>query len=69
MESDCKWKSKRVLRARAALMNAKRGCKQPVNLPPSAGPSTEEHESSALLSTMDDSIQLPSITPDDVEFQ
>ena len=71
MEGDCKWKRKRVLRARAALMNAKRDCKQPLNLPPSgensAGPSTEEHESSALLSTMDDSIQLPSITPDDVE--
>ena len=64
-------KRRRVLRARAALMNAKIVCKQPVNLPPSgensAGPSTEEHESSALLSTMDDSIQLPSMTPDDVE--
>ena len=62
---------KKVLRAKTALKNAKRGCIQPVNLHSSgensAGPSTKENESSALPSTMEDSIQLPFISPDDLE--
>ena len=41
-------------------MSTKRGCIQPVNKPSCenyAGPSTEGNKSSALSSTMDDSIQ------------